>query len=276
MLINGTIVNPLRGLSSGSFPSLKSLTIGGPKGGGYHSLDPNSILDLFHRAPNLIECAFDQILTPAGHDPAPRPRVLPNLRHLRFGRSLECLYSDNGLLRYITLPGLQTLIVSMDSSNDDDEDEEVLIAFLKRSSPPLQKLGICDRSYIESDESFHFPRMQEYLPLLPTLTHIELWAPPPGFVRKLFAILASPLLPHLQSLRIVRYCSDTFPALWAVLHRALTGRRTHLTHLTILYDSDGLSIDQPDAEICDVFRQLVVVDGMEIFIGYEQQNWISV
>ncbi|KAJ7757771.1 hypothetical protein DFH07DRAFT_919594 [Mycena maculata] len=158
------IRDPLSGLGSRSFPSLKSLTIGGESSGGYPSLNPDSILDLFHRAPNLIECTFDRVFTPAGHPPTLKTLVLPNLRHLNFGRSLEHFYSDNGLLWHITLPGLQTLIVSMDSSEDDDEYEEVLIAFLKRSSPPLQKLRICE---LDSDDSFDFPEWRNAFAFFP-------------------------------------------------------------------------------------------------------------
>ncbi|KAJ7757773.1 hypothetical protein DFH07DRAFT_459105 [Mycena maculata] len=271
--INAVNVDPLSGIGPGPFPLLKSLTIGSVLNQAYPSLDPNSILDLFHLAPNLVECTFYWVLIPA--DELPRGlRVLPNLRHLRFGKSLPCL-ADIELLRYLTLPGLQTLAVSVITS-DDDSDEEVLIAFLKRSSPPLQKLRICENG---SGGPFPFTKMEECLRLLPTLTHIELWDPSDDLVQKLFAILASPSLLHLQSVRMFGYWGDVPPTSWAVLHHALVGRRTHFTHFTIkclVYgSSDTPYIKQPDAEICDAFRQLVV-DGMEIFIGYEGQNWISV
>ncbi|KAJ7762056.1 hypothetical protein DFH07DRAFT_883466 [Mycena maculata] len=259
------IGDPLRGVGPGPFPLLESLRIGASwtnKDGEYIFFDPNRTLGVFHFTPNLVECTFDKVTRLRYPDLIHREQViLPTLRRLRFGTSAEDLCSDDGMLRYLTLPGLQTLFLSMKDCSSDD-----LFSFLKRCTPPLQNLAIGD----QRDVTFH----QLEPCLLPTLIHLELFNPPnPNLVPDLFAALgpsASSLLPHLQSLRILYYWEVIPDSSWMALHRALSARRSHFTHFTLKWAPQSLEIK---AEICSAFQQLVS-DGMEIHISAGRRNLI--
>ncbi|KAJ7757804.1 hypothetical protein DFH07DRAFT_459627 [Mycena maculata] len=263
------IDDPLRGVGPGPFPSLTSLTIGtfihqDGDDVDYAFFDPNSIFGIFNLAPNLAECTLADVF-PAS-EPALNPRAqlaLPNLRRLRFRRRPANLESDDEILRYLTLPGLQTLFLLMSDVRGDD-----LISFLKRSLPPLRDLTL--RCH-DSD----FSLLEQCLRLLPTLTHLELYGPGVHLVQGLFTVLAdspSSLLPHLQSLSIPN-CWDHIPqSTWVELRRALSVRRTHFAcvEITIRYTSSG-----PNAENCAAFRHLVD-EGMKISIGDGEHNLIPI
>ncbi|KAJ7762053.1 hypothetical protein DFH07DRAFT_815091 [Mycena maculata] len=257
------IVDLLGGLGPGSFPLLKTLTIGASeinKDGDDVCFDPESILDIFLLAPVLVECTLDSLIchSPSLYDRIAREQlVLPSLRRLRFGRSLKDIYTHDGILRYLTLPSLRTLFLSMKISSDD------LISFLKRSSPPLRHLVISEAGVS------NFLQLDPYLRLLPTVTHFELCGPS-GLVQELFAALVespSSLLPHLQSLRIILSDWETPQSLWEVLHRALSVRRTHLTHFTME------ALQGPNSELRAVFRQLVA-EGMDLSIGNDFYSYV--
>ncbi|KAJ7757787.1 hypothetical protein DFH07DRAFT_459229 [Mycena maculata] len=262
------IDDPLRGIGPGPFPLLESLTIGSEninEDNEYISFDLSSTLDVFHLTPNLVECTFDMVRGMTDRTLTPRaPVVLPNLCQLKFGSSEDYLESHSTIMQYLTLPGLRTLFLSMRGISGDD-----LIAFLKRSSPPLRNLVINEQFFLSS------PILEQCLRLLPTVTHLELSNPHGILVQGLFTALAdspSSLLPHLQSLRIPFYMDLNPQPAWVALQRALSARRTHFTSVNIVVNggrSWGL-----DADICAAFRQLVE-DGMEIYIGDHNKNFLS-
>ncbi|KAJ7762051.1 hypothetical protein DFH07DRAFT_815083 [Mycena maculata] len=265
------IGDPLRGVGPGPFPLLESLTIGASftyKDVECISFDPNGTLSVFHLTPNLVECTFDKVSRLHRDHLIPREQVvLPTLRRLKFGTFAGFAGDDgdDGMLRYLTLPGLQTLFLSMSVSSMDD-----LTSFLTRSLPPLQNLAINAHSYVG------FPQLEPCLRLLPTLTHLVLCAA--GYsMPELFTALgpsASSLLPHLQSLRILRYCGSIPDSSWMALYRALSNRRSHFAHFTLRWAAHWNELRKPKVEICAAFQQLVS-DGMEIHIGSGGCNFIQ-
>ncbi|KAJ7680112.1 hypothetical protein B0H17DRAFT_1182130 [Mycena rosella] len=144
-------------------------------------------LNMLRVAPNLVECTFDNLSTFA--DSRTGHLVLPTLRSLAFGR-----YSNDEILKFLTLPALEILSLAMVNVSPKD-----VASFLKRSSPPLQKL-IMARQY--TYRPLDFTELDECLRLVPTLTHLELSGP--GDYPTLFASLAdSPsLVPNLLSIQI--------------------------------------------------------------------------
>ncbi|KAJ7762042.1 hypothetical protein DFH07DRAFT_939665 [Mycena maculata] len=259
-------LDPLNSIAPGPFPKLQSLTIGTVSvDEGSPLFDPNPILDLFHLAPNFVECTFGKV-TRLRRDLIPRePLVLPTLRRLKFGRSADDIESHDGILLYLTLPGLQVLSLPMSGLFASD-----LIAFLKRSLPPLRNLAMG-----EGRGDLDFTELEQCLRLLPTLTHLKMHNPDPALVRELFAALAdSPpsFVPHLESLCIALYWDGLPQSSWVVLHRALSARRTYFTHFSMTCIAES---PKPNAEICAAFRRLVA-DGMEIYIGFEEEQQNSI
>jgi hypothetical protein len=252
------------GTRPGPLPLLETLTIRGlADEREYPGLQ---ILELLHLAPNLIECIF-QFMDPVdniGATEAFAEVVLPALRRLMFGgRIEEEPNSDDGILRHLSLPALETLSL-LDISGDE------LVCFLKRSSPPLQelviRLGTAD--IVQLVECFHF---------LPTLLRFEIWRPKASFVVEFLAVLAeSPsLLPNLHSLIIHLFQSPIPEFIWETLLRALLARRTQLqlVHVDLFYSSPASF--KPTEDILAAFRDLAAT-GVQIFIGNRKCNFISI
>ncbi|KAJ7915647.1 hypothetical protein B0H13DRAFT_1871925 [Mycena leptocephala] len=123
-------IDILGGMSPGPLPLLETLEVGGPTvlvniPRGYPGLQ---ILELMRLAPNLVEYDHEKV-------------VLLALRRLVFGPSGTCPVSDNDVLN--------ALSVSIRDVSGDD-----LVSFLKRSSPPLQKLVVGEKSF-----RLDFPRL---------------------------------------------------------------------------------------------------------------------
>ncbi|KAJ7659406.1 hypothetical protein B0H17DRAFT_1337557 [Mycena rosella] len=259
-----------RPATMGSFPSLETLTIGslGPLNA---SVLPRQGLAVLGLAPNLVACTLCNFFTqwsPA--DIITDTLVLPNLRYLKFGRdearpnsrgSDESRDSDDDVLRYLSLPALETLYLPMT-----DLPLEDFASFLKRSSPPLQKLVVsgphrtADLEYIPLDEC---------LRLVPLLTHFELYSPDERFLGldPFFAALAEAPSTFLPSLQIIKIHDHPWETSYELLVRALSVRRGQITQfeLHLIPDATGQMI-MPAAEIRVALQELVA-DGMDIHIG---------
>ncbi|KAJ7434805.1 hypothetical protein B0H11DRAFT_2116125 [Mycena galericulata] len=226
------------------------------------------ILELLRQAPNLVQCTLDSVEDwPSGIQiqPSQGPLVLPNLRSLLFTELGLSYPSNDGILRDLTIPRLETLSLSMYVSGDD------ILAFLKRSSPPLRELVFGD-GFTSDDVT----QLDECLRLVPTLVRFDLYWP---FTRDMGAVFnmafAESVLgfpPNLRSLTVRTYSGDTIPNsfLEALLH-LLTGRHLQITELKIIL-STWLSDLKEGIRIG--FQRLVA-DGMEVYIGTEAQNFIS-
>ncbi|KAJ6558235.1 hypothetical protein B0H19DRAFT_1235166 [Mycena capillaripes] len=220
----------------------------------------------FGAAP-LVECLFQEIPMYSVDEPT-ETLVLPTLRRLMFGEWATLSQNDDEILKYLSLPSLEIFSLSLCDLSYND-----LFSFLKRSSPPLQELAIA--------EGQDPGRLCECLRLVPTLTHFEIWRPGPLLLEELFAALAessSPMLPNLRNLTIQPELSSLtiLHSSWKTLLRALTGRRgTKLQIVHIEMKATPSVSLKPAAEILAALEDQVK-DGMQIYIGTGNFNFLSV
>ncbi|KAJ7876576.1 hypothetical protein B0H13DRAFT_999254 [Mycena leptocephala] len=255
--------------SLGPFSVLQTLTIEGERSEDHGDLEVFSLYDtmeLLRSVPNLIECTLNNVLLGGGQ---PEEKlVLLNLRCLKFGKSEDVrnFQSEDVILDHLSLPALETLALSFNTISSGG-----FSLFLKRSLPPLQKLflggGRTDFSFIELDE---------WLRLVPSLTHFELFVRDKTCTDGLFSALAdSPhFLPTLR-LRILKIVQDLPPpseSLYQTVFRALSTRRAQLTCVDLRALYSGPS--RPSIDVGDGLRQLAA-DGMEIYVGIQGTNFIS-
>ncbi|KAJ7343370.1 hypothetical protein DFH08DRAFT_872494 [Mycena albidolilacea] len=241
-----------------SLPALEKLTIGSERG--VDTVHLTEIMKLLRLTPNLVECDFVQIsINPSNY--AEHKLTMPSLRCLKFGDpdTEDLYYHGDAILNHLTLPALKTLVVSLRKVSYAD-----FSLFLKRSLPPLRRLALGSRN-----TNFQFTHLDEFLRLLPLLTHVELQQQVSEL--EIFSALADPesLLPNLRSLKI-RSESTAFSASWfPSLLRALSARRSQLVYFQFE------SYYQPEANE-DVYKGLrkLIANGMEIRIGY-QEKYIS-
>jgi len=178
---------------------------------------------------------------------------------------LLCLQIDYpAIFDDLTLPSLQTLELHPYAFSS-----TILSQFLKRSSPPLQKLVLGDRY-----SPIGVNNLVEWFRMVPSLTDLELdVADRETSLEQLFSALAdssSQLLPHLHTLKI----SHDFPALlgssYRTLLRALSSRRSQLVSFSLMVTYRS----KPTTDVSAELRQLVA-GGMNIHIGTSQRNFIS-
>ncbi|KAF7328741.1 hypothetical protein MVEN_02502800 [Mycena venus] len=177
------------GVTPGPLPLLETLKI---RGAG-RVFPGSQILELLSLAPNLTECIFHDVDPMSVYDLhfISEKLVLPNLRRLSFGPGTTSPESDDDVLKYLSLPRLQTLSLPLHYVSADG-----LLSFLERSSPPLQELVVGQGSkLIESN------RLHDYFRLVPALTCFEAWRPNfalmTGIIRHIGRfILQPPQPPH--------------------------------------------------------------------------------
>ncbi|KAJ6530324.1 hypothetical protein B0H19DRAFT_482753 [Mycena capillaripes] len=189
-------VGPLTGVRS--FPCLETLTIGAVMD---ETDVPNSfslaqIIRLLRLAPNLVQFTFHHVSTIA--DYRGEDLVLPSLLCLKLGDTTDLIelssFAGDDILRNLSLPALQTLFLPFTYITASD-----FSLFLKRSSPPLQKLVLG-----AGCEQFGFSELDEWFRLTPSLTDLELFVDEDTSDDFLSALGNSPshLLPNLRTLRI--------------------------------------------------------------------------
>ncbi|KAJ6539725.1 hypothetical protein B0H19DRAFT_370935 [Mycena capillaripes] len=259
-------INSLTG--RGSFSCLETLTIGALSDHGeLNSICTLEFVRFLQLAPNLVECTFVDIRWDLGADPG-NVLVLPRLRILKFGELAYNSYatSEDNILEHLTLPALETLLFMFKTISSAE-----FSLFLQRSAPPLQHF-ILQRG---SQNNLSFAELQEWLRLVPTLTHIELHTDERLPIVDLFSALAdsppnSHFLPCLQSLKL-RY--EPLPeSAYQTVFRALSVRRTQLVRA----DLRGLysTASKPGPDICEGLRELAA-NGMEIYLGDKRQNFLE-
>jgi len=247
----------------GPLPSLTTLMIRGlvyPS----HAFHGSRLLQLLRLAPNLVDCIFHNLQPVYDVVATAEKLVIPTLRRLMFGDCGMKPESDDDILRCLSLPALESLSLSLRDVTGAD-----LIAFLKRSLPPLRELVAGD--------SMSFVQLDECLRLVPTLARFEVWwLEATQDLEDLFSALAeSPsLLPNLRTLAIHISFSVIPDSYLRILLTALTVRRTRVMDVKLLYRRRPLN---PAEDILAAFRELAI-DGMHIYIGTEgaQNNLIFV
>ncbi|KAF7336746.1 F-box domain-containing protein [Mycena venus] len=244
-----------------SLPCLQTLTIGSPLDDDAPQLNQLSlehVMGLLHLAPNIVECNFHDISI---HIPenTPDDLILPSLLSLKFEGG------GDDSLHHLALPALEVLAVPLVHTSSD-----ALSLFLRRSLPPLRRLVLGNR-YAE----IWSHQLGELLRLLPSLAELELHTS--FFTDSLFSVFAdftSELLPNLRSLKIQNHSPEPFPLSHEVVLRALSARRPQLVcfHLRVSR-ADMLFLDETTS-VVDRLRYLAV-DGMELYIGDDQTNYVS-
>ncbi|KAJ6489175.1 hypothetical protein C8R47DRAFT_1071548 [Mycena vitilis] len=161
-------VDTLAGL--GAFSRLQSLVIETEQYEGWQAmgdarfipLDIAEVIGFLRLAPNLTDCSLHNVNLSGENKEA---LILPRLRSLKLGKHpWSNDGSDDRVLAHLSLPVLETLTLPYTRISGND-----LSLFLKRSSPPLQRLTIggWDRGLV-------FTELDGWLRLVPTLTYLDL------------------------------------------------------------------------------------------------------
>ncbi|KAJ6463987.1 hypothetical protein C8R45DRAFT_505571 [Mycena sanguinolenta] len=255
---------------STSFSSLETLALGTLTAKVYAELDLRDLVGLFRLTPNLVRCTLPYcVVYPLASDELADSHLpivtLPNLRCLEFGEEavLKGWASGDEILRHLSLPALETLAIPFLEVPFTD-----LSLFLQRSLPPLRMLVLSTELYrIELT-------YLDWLRLLPSLTHFELYARSAGLDADLFTALADSksLLPSLRNMKITTDSLSYYGVLYQTVLRAFSNRHPQLVCFHLYTECH---IPLPDPEILHELRHLVT-DGMDILIGDQRaSNHIS-
>jgi hypothetical protein len=247
-----------------NLPSLEILTIGSPDydSEDFHVLRLAPIMRLLSLSPNLVECTFINLSINIPPNTQSK-MILPGLRCLKFGVLGPGTHGGDDILLHLSLPALEELLVPLYHLTDSE-----FSLFLEQSLPPLRRLALGSEY-----RDIEFIQLDEWLRLVPTLTDLEFFTEHSIFANDLFSTLAdspSDFLPNLQSLKI-RHQSPTLSPSYQTLLRALSARHTRLYYFHL----QPLNECKPPADVYDGLHRLVA-DGMEIYIGSRNENYISV
>ncbi|KAJ7649922.1 hypothetical protein FB45DRAFT_1017347 [Roridomyces roridus] len=209
-----------------------------------------SFQHLLSRCPNLVELHMQYL--DLNFEERPETLVLPHLRNL------TCI-NNSTAIQWITAPGLEFL-----ASSAEDLSQEALTFFLKQSSPPLRKLRLTQ------DGNFLY-RFDDYMTLLPTVTHLQCVDADSELLAPLFDFLAGnpALLPNLRTLEVNNFLTRAFTGPTDVLNAlahvlSVRHRRLQTVRLTM---SKSSAILTNGADLT-IFRQFLA-DGMDIHIGVD-------
>ncbi|KAJ7621405.1 hypothetical protein FB45DRAFT_1062389 [Roridomyces roridus] len=208
---------PFESTQTDPMPHLQTLRI---KSHNNSVCDPSTLLQLLHRAPNLVELSLDFLHIRDATVDEIGAIVLPRLRRLYVARIVA---GEGGeIFQFITAPGIEYLALKFVSTLSND-----LLSFLKRSSPPLQNLAV------DCAESPEPEFLDELLSLVPTLIRLDIGFPDPDLIERLFTILArthpSRALPILQTIEFQSSAGDEISdASWDHLLPILVARRNEI------------------------------------------------
>ncbi|KAF7336750.1 F-box domain-containing protein [Mycena venus] len=246
-----------------TFSCVESLTFGSPwddPAEEFNSLSLGHVMGLLCRAPNLVECYFlnVSIRIPAM---APERMLLPNLRRLKFGNAdPDHPHGGDDLLDYLSLPTLEELAVPLI-----DIFPHKFSLFLERSLPPLRRLVLGCRD-IQMPST-----LNEWLFILPSLIDLELCTRGGPFADDFFSALVdspSEFLPNLRSLKMQHHYLTH--SVLAHVPRVLSARRPRL----VCFHLNASSAERPSPDVHDALLNLAT-DGMEIYIGNDRTNYVS-
>ncbi|KAJ6542064.1 hypothetical protein DFH09DRAFT_1089395 [Mycena vulgaris] len=295
-------ITPLPSLEAFTLGSLPSLDYG------YSTFTDSQIVEFLRHTPNLVEWTLDNIRVvhmkrekkpgqkwtslkkcrkrerkreqkrATVNDPigisdvpgTPLALALSSLRYLSFGTA-EGGYSDTSIIKYLSLPALEILSLSLSTDIPD------FSIFLRRSLPPLRKLAVG----VYALHTFTLQFQQQIvasLCLLSSLTYLELDDPDSDTATAIFtALLSDPsvFLPNLRSMKIGRLYERLSDDSYEVLIRVLSIRRAQLVCFELKWGPfSSARASEPDAHLVESFRQFVA-EGMEIHIGTKDLNLIT-
>ncbi|KAJ7133413.1 hypothetical protein C8R44DRAFT_772372 [Mycena epipterygia] len=241
------------------FPSLRTLTIGQDDNGEDYSYNPRECVEMLCAAPDLVECTFTGIFHRSLFGPPDAESMFthPCLKHLSLdGRG--SVRSGIKILQYLVLPALESLSISYFDIPYDD-----FLAFLTRSSPPLQSLRM-----IVQWRRWTGDMLEGILRFVPSLTELYLseanTSPLLHSPLDVPALVSSELLPKLRRLTI---SWEDHPPQYAQLVSALHLWRAsgkQIPSLRVICSEQN----EPDVDIRAALQQFVV-DGLDIYIGPE-------
>ncbi|KAJ7242343.1 hypothetical protein B0H12DRAFT_1132364 [Mycena haematopus] len=142
--------------------------------------------------------------------------------------------------------------------------------FLKRSSPPLQKLVLGPRC-----SGLEFRELAEYLRMVPSLLHLQLGVDrDPVLIEELFEALTDPsqFLPRLCTLKVLSSFPHSCGPFYQKIFRALSIRSTQLVRVELI-NPRPFRFSKMNADIRDGFCSLAA-EGMNIYIGTQEDNFI--
>ncbi|KAF7378101.1 hypothetical protein MSAN_00234300 [Mycena sanguinolenta] len=256
--------NDLGALFEGAEPflALKSLTIGFEEDHGRVNVI-GAVLKMLRLAPTLEECTLNNVFSWASdHHFHPEPLVLPHLRFLDLP-SRHC--RDDDLIKYLTLPNLETLTVSRINWGTLDN-------FLGRSSPPLRNLSIRQPNSLSAGF--------EFFNLIPScmLVHLDLQYETMGkdVLNQLGVHPPEECFPNLHTLRIMNFSPKSFSA--DILSAALGARRGHhipLQALVLMWRTRAHAEVRGDASNIVAALREFADDGMKIHVGTKSINMMT-
>ncbi|KAJ7457964.1 hypothetical protein B0H11DRAFT_2062073 [Mycena galericulata] len=256
------------GSSPGPLPLLDTLTFRRSNHLNDFAYSRAQILELLREAPNLVQCTFDSVkhidrwANGIHNQLSHGPLVLPNLRSLLFtAPRRHSVPSNDSILTDLTTPRLEALSLSMHKVTGYG-----VLAFLKRSEPPLRELVLGD--WFTSDD---VTQLGECLRLVPTLVRFDVYWPFTGDEGAVFhtafaeSVLGS--LPTLRSLTVRTNSDDTIipNSFLETLLLALSSRHTQIAELKIISSTWSSDLKEETR----IGFQRLVADGMEVNIGTE-------
>ncbi|KAJ6544545.1 hypothetical protein DFH09DRAFT_1321751 [Mycena vulgaris] len=224
-------------------------------------------VEMLRNAPGLVDCTLDRIFyatvfhtignySDFGECDELTHHSLTNLR----------LNSSALILRYLTLPALESLDISDVTHIDDDH----LPNFLIRSSPPLKSLKM------QWVVTWSGGMAERILRLLPNLTDLDMGFWSSQTISTLLGLLATgptQFLPNLRNLTIHGMAPVGRPQ-YQTLVSAISARRAssppRIETFRLIW---RFGEDKPDADIIAALQQLVG-DGMGIHIGTAAENFV--
>ncbi|KAJ7613015.1 hypothetical protein FB45DRAFT_272138 [Roridomyces roridus] len=236
------------------FEGLTSLTIDGS------DMSPGLCIELLGRAPNLVDLDILEVrFLPA--ESTPRHLTIPALRRLHFGRPGEWFWSESSILRLLTLPALQSLVIDIADSG--------LLDFLTRSAPPLRHLNVRLKADGVLSEG-----IVACLQLVPGLTDLEILLPHSANSSFDLWTQNSALLPGLQTLVVKEYYDHGMERYHRVLD-FLAQRRGSLKSLRlILWDTQSHCKEVWDDAPAAALRAFQS-EGIYVHVGTKEINFLS-
>ncbi|KAK7049144.1 hypothetical protein R3P38DRAFT_3257632 [Favolaschia claudopus] len=224
-------------------------------------------LDILRAAPELQSCVLDQVWFEDGNDLL-EPLTLASLHELRLGQPYSWVMVGNSasscvMLRYLTLPRLKSLALSIvDIENED------LFDFLSRSSPHLESLALA------VPEEWDDTVVTSLLALMPTLSNLKLCVPPKDIARYTpFLDILGTARDTLPNLRNIEFWTDfpltiDYDKVLRMLDFRYTACRTPLESFALVFgwQMRDFSSDLPNEQVRAGMRQLVK-NGLGLRLG---------